>query len=292
MDLATRARRCVQEFQARWLRSAPQVRTLNVATLTRSAPAGGEAGSGRIQDLRAIPWVFGWTQCRLMLPGWYGSGTAFDALASADASAEAVLRRMYDRWPFFRTVMANMGMVLAKADVGIGTMYADALVPDEVLRRRVLDRIVTDLLDLARYESGVGTLEPRVFSVERLFEQVAARHERGADARSVTIATHVADLVAGGIAGRGAAPRMWGVALVGMVRATADAWLASGGAGSGPSADERPGRKLIRARDLHFAPQTSATVALHFEVGWGLHQGGSSCRPPKPSPPGPTGSKS
>ena len=52
------------------------------------------------------------------------------------------------------------------------------------------------------------------------------------------IATHVADLVAGGLGGEGAAPRMWGVALVGMVRATADAWLASGGAGSGPSADE------------------------------------------------------
>ncbi len=52
------------------------------------------------------------------------------------------------------------------------------------------------------------------------------------------IATHVADLVAGGLAGEAAAPRMWGVALVGMVRATADAWLASGGAGSGTSSDE------------------------------------------------------
>ena len=51
---------------------------------------------------------------------------------------------MHERWPFFRTVMANMGMVLAKADVDIGTMYADALVPDEVLRRRILDRIVAE----------------------------------------------------------------------------------------------------------------------------------------------------
>jgi two-component system sensor histidine kinase BaeS len=58
---------------------------------------------------------------------------------------------------------------------------------------RRLDRIVSDLLDLARYENGVGTLEPRVFSVERLFERVAARHEREADARSVTIATTVGD---------------------------------------------------------------------------------------------------
>jgi signal transduction histidine kinase len=58
---------------------------------------------------------------------------------------------------------------------------------------RRLDRIVSDLLDLARYENGAGTLEPRVFSIERLFQQVAARHERDADARAVTISTNVSD---------------------------------------------------------------------------------------------------
>ena len=116
-----------------------EITTLNVG----SRPAS-RTGSGRIQDLRAIPWVFGWSQCRLMLPGWYGSGSAFDALAAADPGALDLLRRMHERWPFFRSVMDNMGMVLAKADVGIGTMYADALVPDEVLRRRILDRIVTE----------------------------------------------------------------------------------------------------------------------------------------------------
>jgi phosphoenolpyruvate carboxylase len=116
-----------------------EITTLNVG----SRPAS-RTGSDRIQDLRAIPWVFGWSQCRLMLPGWYGSGAAFDALAAADDHALDLLRRMYDGWPFFRSVMENMGMVLAKADVGIGTMYADALVPDEVLRRRILERIVSE----------------------------------------------------------------------------------------------------------------------------------------------------
>ena len=116
-----------------------EISTLNVG----SRPAS-RTGSGRIQDLRAIPWVFGWTQCRLMLPGWYGSGSAFAALADAEPRAEDLLREMHERWPFFRTVMANMGMVLAKADVDVGAMYADALVPDELLRRRILDRIVTE----------------------------------------------------------------------------------------------------------------------------------------------------
>ena len=114
-----------------------EISSLNVG----SRPAS-RTGSGRIEDLRAIPWVFGWTQCRLMLPGWYGSGSAFESFAGGDESCAAQLRRMYEQWPFFRSVMANMGMVLAKADVGIGTLYADALVPDDVLRRRIMDRII------------------------------------------------------------------------------------------------------------------------------------------------------
>ena len=104
-----------------------EISTLNVG----SRPAS-RTGSGRIEDLRAIPWVFGWSQCRLMLPGWYGSGSAFDAVRRRRPEARAaLLRRMHERWPFFRSVIENMGMVLAKADVGIGTMYADALVPDD-----------------------------------------------------------------------------------------------------------------------------------------------------------------
>ena len=116
-----------------------EISSLNVG----SRPAS-RTGSGRIEDLRAIPWVFGWTQCRLMLPGWYGSGTAFDVFAGADGDAEATLRRMYERWPFFRSVLGNMGMVLAKADLGVGALYADVLVPDEVARWRIMDRIVTE----------------------------------------------------------------------------------------------------------------------------------------------------
>ena len=117
-----------------------EITTLNVG----SRPAS-RTGSHRIQDLRAIPWVFGWSQCRLMLPGWYGSGAAFDAIAAADPDAVALLRRMHERWPFFRSVLDNMGMVLAKADLGIGTMYADALIDDDGLRTPILQRITDEL---------------------------------------------------------------------------------------------------------------------------------------------------
>lgn len=92
--------------------------------------------SDRIQDLRAIPWVFGWSQCRLNIPGWYGAGTAFERF-SARAGALEVLAEMHAEWPFFRAVLDNMGMVLAKTDIDIGRRYADALVDDEDSRDEV-----------------------------------------------------------------------------------------------------------------------------------------------------------
>ncbi len=136
-DLVHDEARFVEFFRA--ITPIGEITTLNVG----SRPAS-RTGSDRIQDLRAIPWVFGWSQCRLMLPGWYGSGAAFDALAAVDPDALALLRRMHERWPFFRSVLENMGMVLAKADIGIGTMYADALVADDGLRTPILQRITDE----------------------------------------------------------------------------------------------------------------------------------------------------
>ena len=85
--------------------------------------------TGRIEDLRAIPWVFSWAQCRVLLPGWYGFGSGVEAwLADGDARTRrerrAQLAAMARDWPFFRTLLANMEMVLAKADLGIGGRYA------------------------------------------------------------------------------------------------------------------------------------------------------------------------
>ena len=93
-----------------------------------------------ISDLRAIPWVLAWSQSRVMLPGWYGTGSAFEAwIAEGDGRLE-VLRDLYRRWPFFRTVLSNMAQVMAKSDMGLAAHYSE-LVEDDALRRRVFDKI-------------------------------------------------------------------------------------------------------------------------------------------------------
>ncbi|MFN8070957.1 MAG: phosphoenolpyruvate carboxylase [Mycobacterium sp.] len=97
-----------------------------------------------ISDLRAIPWVLAWSQCRVMLPGWYGTGSAVEQwIGSGDEGVEArveMLRDLYLRWPFFRTVLSNMAQVLAKSDMGLAARYAE-LVADESLRERVFGKI-------------------------------------------------------------------------------------------------------------------------------------------------------
>jgi len=91
--------------------------------------------SDRIEDLRAIPWVFSWSQARVMLPGWYGVGHAI-----ADFEDKALLAEMAEAWPFFAATLANMEMVLAKSDMGIAARYA-ALVEDRALADRLFGRI-------------------------------------------------------------------------------------------------------------------------------------------------------
>ena len=93
-----------------------------------------------ISDLRAIPWVLAWSQCRVMLPGWYGTGSAVEQWIAGDDSRLEVLRDLYRRWPFFRTVLSNMAQVLAKSDMGLAARYAE-LVTDESLRERVFGKI-------------------------------------------------------------------------------------------------------------------------------------------------------
>ena len=108
-----------------------------------SRPASRKA-SQSIEDLRAIPWVFSWSQARIAIPGWYGFGSAVQQwLASSPLGRDAALaqlREMYEHWPFFKTVLANMDMVLAKTDLAIATRYV-ALVPDRELAERVFSTI-------------------------------------------------------------------------------------------------------------------------------------------------------
>ncbi|KIQ17369.1 phosphoenolpyruvate carboxylase [Rhodococcus sp. MEB064] len=96
-----------------------------------------------VYDLRAIPWVMSWSQSRVMLPGWYGVGTAFEDWVGGDDDRLATLTDLYRRWPFFRTVMSNMAQVMAKSDLGLAARYSE-LVPDEKLRKTVFDMISTE----------------------------------------------------------------------------------------------------------------------------------------------------
>ena len=100
-----------------------------------------------IADLRAIPWVLAWSQSRVMLPGWYGTGSAFEQWIAAGPESEServeILHDLYERWPFFRSVLSNMAQVLAKSDLGLAASYAE-LVSDESLRDRVFNKIVDE----------------------------------------------------------------------------------------------------------------------------------------------------
>ncbi|MBX3595883.1 phosphoenolpyruvate carboxylase [Sphingomonas sp.] len=91
--------------------------------------------SDAIEDLRAIPWVFSWSQARVMLPGWYGVGQALAAFPD-----RGLLREMAAGWPLFASALANMEMVLAKSDMGIAERYA-ALVEDQDLSMRIFGTI-------------------------------------------------------------------------------------------------------------------------------------------------------
>jgi phosphoenolpyruvate carboxylase len=131
-----------------------EISTLNIG----SRPASRKK-TREIEDLRAIPWVFSWAQCRLMLPGWYGFGSAVEAwIAEHPEQGMPFLQELYREWPFFRTLLSNMDMVLAKSSIAIASRYAE-LVPDVKLRESIFGRIrrewhssIETLLDIMEHE--------------------------------------------------------------------------------------------------------------------------------------------
>ena len=109
-----------------------------------SRPASRKANQ-KIEDLRAIPWGFSWGQCRLTLPGWYGFGSAVEKFLDRPTDKErklalALLQKMVKQWPFFKTLLSNMDMVLAKSDLALASRYSE-LVSDVKLRKKVFTAI-------------------------------------------------------------------------------------------------------------------------------------------------------
>ncbi|WP_246725559.1 phosphoenolpyruvate carboxylase [Beijerinckia sp. L45] len=114
-----------------------------IATLNLGSRPASRKKTRRIEDLRAIPWVFSWAQCRVMLPGWYGFGTAIRDWLAVPGNSQEQLSAMYQDWPFFRTMLSNMDMVLAKSSLAVASRYAD-LVEDEGLRTKIFAAISTE----------------------------------------------------------------------------------------------------------------------------------------------------
>jgi phosphoenolpyruvate carboxylase len=111
-----------------------------------SRPASRKATKRRIEDLRAIPWGFSWGQCRLLLPGWYGFGSAIGSPGSPTAKRKNAgdnCKAMFSEWPFFATLLSNMDMVLAKTDLAIASRYAE-LVPTRNCANRIFKRITAE----------------------------------------------------------------------------------------------------------------------------------------------------
>jgi phosphoenolpyruvate carboxylase len=142
-----------------------------------SRPASRKAGR-RIEDLRAIPWGFSWGQCRVALPGWAGFGSGLEAWLGTRAAQHkerlALLRKMHRQWPFFRTLLSNLDMVLAKSDLRIAARYVE-LLEDKRLAKRIFGAVQAEWAKTDRMLSLITGEDQRLASNPALARSIEHR---------------------------------------------------------------------------------------------------------------------
>jgi len=180
-----------------------EIAELNIGSRPSSRKA-----SDKIEDLRAIPWVFSWGLNRVMLPGWLGFGSAVKQFIAREGDAGlAQLQAMYQNWPFFRGLMSNMDMVLSKTDMGIASRYAQ-LVEDVELRDRIFGAIEREwettvemlfevtgnstlLQDNPAFARSLLTRSPYIDPLNHLQVALLERHRAGDNDEKVKRAIHL-----------------------------------------------------------------------------------------------------
>ena len=180
-----------------------EIAELNIGSRPSSRKA-----SNRIEDLRAIPWVFSWGLNRTLLPGWFGFGSAVQQFIDREGTAGLTqLQAMYKNWPFFRGLMSNMDMVLSKTDMGIASSYAE-LVDDVAMRERIFGSIngewectvemlfaVTGntklLQDNPAFARSLTTRTPYIDPLNHLQVALLQRHRTGDNSELVKRAIHL-----------------------------------------------------------------------------------------------------
>ena len=167
----------------------------------------------RIEDLRAIPWGFSWGQCRLTLPGWFGFGAAVSIFLQEKGerpskNKKSLLQQMQREWPFFRTLLSNMDMVLAKSDLALASLYSE-LVADKKLRKKVFTALETEwqrtaqalewitgqktrLADNAALQRSIRHRFPYIDPLHHLQVELVRRYRAGQSDQAVQRGIHIA----------------------------------------------------------------------------------------------------
>lgn len=185
-----------------------EIATLNLG----SRPSARKRGIA-IEDLRAIPWGFSWAQCRLTLPGWYGLGSGVAGLlehSDADKKLQVVtlLKRMYQEWPFFNTLISNIDMAMSKSDLSIAAIYSE-LVEDPELRKRIFTMIKVEwdktthalelitgnkrrLANAPQLADSIKRRMPHIYPLHRLQVELIKKNRQGETNESTQRGIHIA----------------------------------------------------------------------------------------------------